>query len=293
MKNKNFAVFILTHERSDNVITYQTLLDSNYTGKIYFIIDNEDSQIEKYKSNFGAENVIVFDKKAIAQRLDEGNNFNDRRAILYARNACFDIAKNLGIVYFIQLDDDYTAFDYRLLVNGKAAVKPIRNLDSIFDKLLDFYKSSDFRSVAFAQGGDFIGGLDNGKDVYRFSKRKCMNTFICSTERPFRFVGNMNEDVNTYTSLGSRGDLFLTIPFVSITQKTTQKQAGGITDFYLRFGTYSKSFTSVMMQPSSVKVSMMRSSNPRLHHKIMWENTVPKIIQKKYKKLKLDFSKKI
>ena len=29
------------------------------------------------------------------------------RAIVYARNACFDLAKDLGITYFIQLDDDY------------------------------------------------------------------------------------------------------------------------------------------------------------------------------------------
>ena len=42
----NFAVFILTHGRPDNVITIKTLRQSGYTGKVYFIIDNEDKKSE-------------------------------------------------------------------------------------------------------------------------------------------------------------------------------------------------------------------------------------------------------
>jgi hypothetical protein len=53
---------------------------------------------------------------------------------------------------------------------------------------------------------------------------------------------------------------------------------------YLRFGTYCKAFTTVMMQPSSVKVSMMNSKNPRIHHSIKWVNTTPMILDEKYKK---------
>lgn len=52
-RNKdNFAAFILTHGRPDNVITYQTLKKSGYTGKIYFIIDNEDKRGDEYRSTF-------------------------------------------------------------------------------------------------------------------------------------------------------------------------------------------------------------------------------------------------
>jgi hypothetical protein len=98
------------------------------------------------------------------------------------------------------------------------------------------------------------------------------------------FIGAMNEDVNTYTSIGSRGYLFGTIPMISLVQKATQSQGNGITDLYLKYGTYCKAFTSVMMQPSSVKVSMMHSNNPRIHHSIKWINTTPMIISEKYKK---------
>ncbi len=287
MENKDFAVFILTHGRPDNVITLNTLKKCGYTGKVYFIVDNEDKTINKYIKNFGTENVKVFDKKYYADQVDEGNNFDERRTITMARNACFDIAEQIGVTYFIELDDDYTAFDFRIDTNStenRGDIKLIKNIDNVFNLLLNYYMSADFKAIAFAQGGDFIGGINNGKESYRFSKRKCMNSFICSTKRRFQFIGAMNEDVNTYTSTGCRGNLFFTIPFVSLTQKQTQTQKGGITDMYLLYGTYCKGFTTTMMHPSGVKVAMMNSNNPRIHHTISWINTVPCIIDEKHKK---------
>ena len=111
-----------------------------------------------------------------------------------------------------------------------------------------------------------------------------MNSFICCTDREFQFVGSINEDVNTYTSLGSRGNIFFTFTNLQLDQKDTQSNNGGMTDEYALTGTYVKSFHSVLMQPSSVKVSMMNSNNPRLHHSIKWVNTVPMIINENFKK---------
>ena len=287
MENKDFAVFILTHGRPNNIKTLATLNKCGYTGRIYFIVDNEDKTINEYVANFG-DNVKVFDKKAMANQVDEGNNFDERRTITHARNACFDIAKELGITYFIQLDDDYTAFHFRFLNKdrNKLLFNNVPDLDFVLDTYLKFYKSTNFKSVAFAQGGDFIGGATGSNpNVFKSPlSRKCMNSFICSTERPFQFVGAMNEDVNTYTTLGSRGDLFGTAPLCSLVQAATQSQKSGITDMYLRYGTYCKAFTTVMMHPSSVKVSMLNSNNPRIHHNIKWLNTTPVIIHQKHKK---------
>jgi hypothetical protein len=248
----------------------------NYTGKVFFIVDDEDKTVEQYKTNFGNERVIIFNKKEIAETVDEGNNFDNRKVILHARNACFKIAKQLGITYFIQLDDDYYEFIYKF--KGSKGQVMIKDIDKVFTMLLEFYKSTQCTSIAFAQTGDFIGGIDNGKGVYRFNKRKCMNSFICSTEREFKFVGSLNEDVNTYTLLASRGALFLTIPVIAINQKDTQTQKGGMTDAYLLSGTYIKSFTTVLMQPSSVCISMMNANHKRIHHSISWKHTVPQII---------------
>ena len=271
MRNKDFAVFILTHGRSGNIITLRTLERHGYTGRIYYIVDNEDKDALGYFFKIGMGNVITFNKKEYAEKVDEGNNFNNRKVILHARNACFDIAKKLKIKYFIQLDDDYGCFIFRInhkkeYPTGKFMIRG--RIDQIFDILLDFYKSINAKSIAISQGGDWIGG--GGIDtVYKF-KRKAMNSFICSTDRPFKFIGSINEDVNTYVTLGSRGELFFTISFVSLTQAQTQSQESGMTDWYKRFGTYAKSFSTVMMHPSYVSVAMMQSKNKRLHHQISW-----------------------
>lgn len=111
-----------------------------------------------------------------------------------------------------------------------------------------------------------------------------MNSFFCSTERPFKFMGRINEDVNAYTLLGSTGDLFLTIPNVSLKQTDTQSNDGGLTDIYLDQGTYVKSFYSVMFCPSSVKVGMLNTERSRLHHRVSWNNAIPVILNEKYKK---------
>jgi len=278
-----FCVFILTHGRPDDVVTLRTLGRCNYSGRIYLVVDDEDATVDRYRQNFGAERVIVFHKKAEADDCDEGNNFDERRTITMARNACFSIAERLGVTHFLELDDDYTDFRFKTIeTNGKMFW--VKNIERIIIGLVRFYDESNCLSVAIAQCGDFIGGIDNGVRTYRFSKRKCMNSFLCSTLRPFKFVGAMTEDVNTYMTLGGRGQLFFTIPFAALNQKTTQSQSGGITEMYQRFGTYCKAFTTLMMMPSAVSVGMMRSTNPRLHHSINWGCAVPCIVPERYRK---------
>jgi hypothetical protein len=279
-----FAIFILTHGRPNNVLTYRSLAACDYTGKLFFVLDDQDKTADEYREKYGSDRVVVFDKEAQAAKCDSGNNFGVRKTILMARNACFQIAESLGITHFLQLDDDYEYFLYKTLHEGKAYERRIRNLDSIICRVLEFYDECGATSIAFAQNGDFIGGIENDSGAYRFERRKCMNSFFCSTKRPFSFLGIMNEDVSAYTSLGSRGVLFLTIPNVSIKQPTTQSQSGGVTETYKLMGTYCKSFLSVMMMPSSVRVAMMQSKNPRLHHSINWATTVPQIISEKYRK---------
>lgn len=282
----DFAIFILTHGRPTNIKTMATLKECGYTGRLYLVVDDEDKTLDKYIANFGKERVVVFNKKEMADQVDEGNNFDERRTITHARNACFKIAKDLGIKYFMELDDDYISFEYRYVsrCGEKLKVHYVSNLDAVLGLYLEFYKATGFSSLAFAQGGDFIGGVENKYATKKPLIRKCMNSFICSTDRPFQFIGAMNEDVNTYVTLGSRGVLFGTIPMISLVQTATQSQKHGITDMYLRFGTYCKAFTTVMMHPSSVRISMMNTSNPRIHHLIKWQNTTPMIVSEQYRK---------
>lgn len=285
MKHKSFVVFILSHGRAGNVKTLKTLKKAGYTGKTIIVIDNEDELEEDYKRIYGENNVVVFDKLDISRRYDTMDNFDERRTIFYARNACFEIAEKLGYEYFLELDDDYNSFEYRLVENERLVVRPVKNIEALFDEMLDFLDVSGAVTVAFAQGGDLIGGKDNARFKAKII-RKAMNSFFCRTDRKFEFIGRVNEDVNTYCLMGTQGKLLLTYTDVALTQTQTQGQKGGMSEQYLDSGTYLKSFYTTMCCPSCVTIGMMGGSKNgmRLHHMIHWNNCTPKILSEKYKK---------
>ncbi len=285
MRDPNsFAVFILTHGRPHDVVTYDAMRQAGYTGDIFIIIDNEDKQADGYRKVFGDKYVKQFDKAAIGQTFDICDTRTDRRATVFARNASFEIAKQLGLDYYIQMDDDYKAFLYRFIQDPThLGSTPIRSLDAIFQAMIKFMEASNAVSVAMSQGGDFLGGTES-QAARKPLLRKCMNSWLFRTDRPAQFVGRMNDDVNTYIMGGMRGDLFFTCSQVMLTALPTQKVKGGMTEIYLDSGTYMKSMYTVMMAPSCVKVRSMGKTNRRLHHSVKWDNAVPKILSDKHRK---------
>ena len=136
MKHNDFAVFILSHGRAKNVKTLKALDKSNYDGKTYIICDNEDDQLEEYKK-LGKE-VIVFNKIEEMKYTDTEDNFKDHRLVVYARNKCHDIAKELGLKYFLVLDDDYSEICFRYVDGKKLRAKKCDNANKLFDAMLDF-----------------------------------------------------------------------------------------------------------------------------------------------------------
>lgn len=282
---EDFVVFILTHGRADNVKTSATLEKCGYRGPIIYVIDDEDAQGQRYIERFGRENVEIFNKDEIAKTFDRGDNFGKKGAIIFARNVCFEIARRRGYKYFIELDDDYTAFAYQFDADLNFKYTEIRDIEKVWSIMLEYYKNTPrLTTIAMAQGGDFIGG-GSGTLGRCKPKRKAMNSFICSVDRPFTFVGTINEDVNTYTVEGRRGMLFLTTPVVRLQQAQTQASRGGMTELYLDSGTYVKSFYSVMYTPSAVKVACMGgNAEHRLHHSVAWNNCAPKILREGVRK---------
>lgn len=279
----DFCALILTHGRPDRVLTLRTLERSGYTGPVFLVVDDEDKTLPEYRERYG-DQVRVFSKSDIAARFDEADNFDDRRSIFYARNASFEIARELGFTRFIQLDDDYTAFSFRAGPAQEYGTWNITCLDEVFGLLLEYFDAIPAASLCFCQGGDFIGGLGNGAVENVTFKRKAMNTFICSTERPFAFVGRVNEDVNTYVAGGRRGLLFITLMGVQIVQLNTQTNSGGMTELYLDGGTYLKSFYTIMFAPSCVSITEMGEVNRRIHHRVDWQTAVPVILREEHRK---------
>lgn len=273
---------ILTHGRAGRVVTDRTLTKSGFTGPVHYVIDDEDDQADKYRTLYGEDKVHVFSKDDEEALFDPGDLSTDRGTIVYARNASQRIARSLGWDYLWQLDDDYTAFHYRYPKGTKLAYTDVRSLDNVLRYLQRFMEDTGALTVALGQGGDLIGGMN--LNMRKGLLRKAMNSFLISTARPVAFVGRINEDVNTYVSLGNRGELLFTVMDATLVQKQTQSNAGGMTDTYLDSGTYIKSFHTVMRNPSSVKIGMMNATHRRIHHEIDWRRTVPCILSETLRK---------
>lgn len=283
----DFGTFILTHGRPNEVsITMKALAKARYTGKWWLVLDDGDPTIEEYRARWGDHRVLTFHKDDTAQDLaDNGGSHRSRGVIVYARNAVERLAQQLNLRYYLQLDDDYTYFAHRHVPPGtsKLSYAYATDLDAVLEAYVDLLEETGALTVAFAQGGDFLGGLA-GASWQQVVKRKAMNTFISRVGRPIGFVGRLNEDVNTYVWRGSQGELFFTTTRFAIDQTQTQKASGGMSGAYADTGTYVKSFYTLLFCPSAVKLTTMGHTARRVHHQVRWNNAVPKIVSGSYRK---------
>lgn len=280
----DFGILIMSYGRPDNVKTLESLLKCNYTGKWFVIVGDDDPTVEQYKAKFG-DKCIVFNKGDYVQKCDR-MGLKITKVIMFARNACFDIAERLGLKYFQQFDDDYNcfgfAFDNKLDYLRKR--KWIKSYDTIAENMVAFFEKTPPAciAIAFAQGGDFIGGESYAN--WSFGKlRKSMNSWLCSTERRFEFKGVMNEDVNAYTLHQSTGLFCLNLMQLRLQQPVTQT-TGGMTAIYKQYGTHVKSFLSVMLNPSFVKIGALIDHDRRIHHNINWRRCAAKIVRVSHRK---------
>ena len=294
MVRDSFATFMLSHGRVDNFITLKTLQNAGYTGKWYILLDDEDEQIDKYKEKFGEDHIKIFSKKETEKDFDIMDNFDGNKVIVYARNALNKIAKEMGLEYFWELEDDYGEMNARIPIGNHLPIIQIRDLDSVIEAFLDYLDKTNCKTIAWAQTGEMMGGL-NGNIWKQKVKRKAMNTFFFKVDNApttpgDRFIGRMNDDVNWYIDAGKRGEVILQTALVTLTQEETQQSKSGNTIAYRGMGTYVKSFYSILTRPDCVKISILFSSHsgsnifPRIHHKIDWEKCVPKIVSDRFKK---------
>lgn len=285
----DFAIFILSHGRANKVHTVKLLERVNYTGKWYIVIDNEDKQAEDYYKNFGHDKVIMFNKEEIGKTFDIMDNFGGRGVITFARNAVNIIAKEMGLKYFLEFEDDYTELKQRYIKeDGTFSAKWVGDFDAVCEEYINFLEETGIYTVCFAQQGDFIGGITSSMWEEQV-KRKVMNSFFIKVDNPVNFYGRFNDDVNMYVQEGKLGKVMLTTRDIMLHQMTTQQNSGGITEAYQKYGTYVKSFYSVMLNPSCTKISTLGESvkefsHMRYHHAVYWATAVPKIISSKFRK---------
>ena len=296
---RKYCIFIISYKRADfcRRNTFRILNSFNHKAPVFIVCSDDDPTLEEYYRIYGKDNVIVFSKMDIQKRyrIDLSDCYHGKSnkwiSTVWVRTAQFEIARQKGFEYFLTLDDDYLLFGTKIIIedNGKKKLREINNpfrfidFDVVSEYMFRILDSQKFMScVSFAQNGDFMGGIShNFIQTYKF---KAMNFIYGTTKKMFRYIGRMNEDVNKYLVDNNIGKLSMMLTDISLKQVNTQKTSGGMTDIYKNFGTYMKSFYSVIHNPSAVKINALggTSETYRIHHIINYDRSVPKILNERY-----------
>ena len=278
MKNSNFVVFIISHERADNLATYRTLKKAGYTGEIKIVVDDEDEQLNEYQKLFGDE-LIVFSKLDMLKRCDTMDNFNIMTSALYARNFVFEYADAHNIEIFAMADDDVEGLYHRYSLDyKKMKKKPITNLDGVFIQFIELLKVKSIDAVAFANDGIYFGGT-NGK--FKEGYGRTINQFMMFKSSNLRFSGTRNEDMNICVRFGKVGSIFMELYNVCVDTPARSTNKGGLHSDYAVAGEYVANFYSLIAAPNCFALDM-KKTGARLRR----NNTafVPLIIDERFKK---------
>ena len=275
----DFCIFILCHEAPNDVKTVQTLEKAGNLYPWFIVVDSEDRELYNYEKIFG-DKVLVFNKSWYANTTDVMDQSKSLSSPVFARNACFDMAKYLGYRFFLVLDDDVTNIRYKM----KEKSLKITRITEVFTAFVSFLEKTPFTSIAFSQGGEHFNSKKKDKEWKKTISFKCMNSWFCQTDKPIKFMARINDDITTYINYFRKGHLFLTVMNILLDQYTTQQKDRGLTDVYRKLGTYQKSFYTTMVSPSCNRITYLPTKNGRIHHRIISRRIIPRIIREKYKK---------
>ena len=273
----DFAIFILSHGRAKQQTTLNAIQRAGYTGRYYFIVDDLDSDLALYQELYG-DNVIVFDKELWAEQTDTVTSTGELRSVVFARNACYEIAERLGLKFFAEFDDDLESFSIRYEDSGSLKGRAVTRLDDVIEAMIAFQEASGAVSVGFESSGGLIGGLQG-----RFSRGVLNNlhqAFILRTDKRIEFKGILNENSIANEWCNTTGRLALEICQLVQSCPVRSKNTGGLRALYEANSEYVRAFYSVIAFPNVLSIAE-RSGNITLLRK---PNSVVKIISERWKK---------
>lgn len=273
----NFAVYIISHERADRVETYKTLRDSGYTGQIYVVVDNEDSQLRVYQNRFGLD-VLVFNKQIYINESDTLEIEHRRASALYVRNAVEFIAKESGYDAFVVMDDDITNLRFRWIEGSTYKSLRAFNLDYVLKWYCEYLCTCDIATLSFEHCMFYLGGVSDDKIS---NERWTYQIHFRNTKFPVDWISVINEDIITEISTAIRGYIWWSLPHVVFDAVAMNEENGGVKETYDSMSSYERAFLSVISQPSCCKVGYSHGKIRILQDK---KSSYPMIIGSRYNK---------
>lgn len=284
MGNYSYTVFIISHGSPSVCKTLDVLKSMNFNSEYFIVIDDEDSSIEEYKSNYN--NLLIFEKRKYIEETETIMHPKNSCSAVYVKNFIEDYCQLNHIKAFIIIDDDMKKLRYRYLENDKLKSCDIININSIFSEYVKYMIESDIDGLCFGMHTMYMN------KVLEPNRRRFMsNIYFRNGKRKLNWVSQIYDDLNTCVYYSNYGHVYLMLPQIQMEFEPQYFQIqnmnknnfknGGLTDLYNGYDSFKRAFLTTIIQPSSAK--------PFLHKNVFLmslsnDNTFPKIISHNYKK---------
>lgn len=273
----DFAVFIISHERVDRVESYTTLRNAGYTGKIYVVVDNEDTQLRRYLNSF--INVLVYNKQLKINSTDTLTDKESRSSAVFARNAVEFYAKHLKLDAFAVFDDDITNLRLRWEEDGSYKSRKLcSGLDDVMSWYAQYLIDSDIATLSFENCMFYVGGVDNNKIA---NERWTYQIHIRNTKFPVDWHSIINEDIITEISTAVRGYIWWSLPHIVYEAVAMNDKEGGNKANYDKFSEFRRAMFATVANPSSCLPGYSHGKLRIIQNK---KASYPMIVSSRYKK---------
>ena len=278
----NPTVFILTHGRPNSQLTLKMLRGYNYSGKIYLLLDDTDKTIQQYIDNYGAENIIIFNKNHYINSVETVTNKPKYACILYAKAAVEDIAQSMGLKSFVIADDDLTNIRVRYPSNGKLVSKKIGDkFNEVMAQLNSLMLKGNISAISPLYTSFFISGVSALSPKHIDGARFTYIFVLRNSAHKVNWLADYGEDNITAFEENKRGYLQLGMPYLQEDSVSpTVRLEGGMSETYST-DTFALCMRCIVVEPAYFSTQWY---NGKYVPRIKRNNSLPKIISGRYKK---------
>tara|TARA_R110000787_G_scaffold74453_1_gene165486 strand:- start:1611 stop:2513 length:903 start_codon:yes stop_codon:yes gene_type:complete len=274
-------IFIPSYHRANNVKTAKYFIKKGYDPKkIHVFLDDETDdtkQYEKAMNDLGC-NLHVFDMNESRQRYDYVHLPSmSRRSAGQSRNQFYDIADELGIKFYIAIDDDTNTYESKPfgVYNGVANLEQITK---VFEGVREMMQRRRIGMFGLSQTGDSFT-VPNTKVL----RHKVMNTTFVDTRFIYRGEkGIQDNDTSQFVHIMNEGYFTGSLASGLVLNQTESATAkGGLTDLYNENKLLNKSLVVPIQFPSLCYAQRQVKNGGRLHHRISNRHLMPRLMKGK------------
>jgi len=272
-------IFIPSYHRADNLKTVNYYKRIGWhMDNIHVVIDSETDDIPDYK--YQAErtgfNLHIFNMQEARKRYDYVHRpSQSRRSAGQARNQFYDIAKSLGIDFFMIQDDDTQGYQNKKL--GKyLGMSSSDDVNAVFEGIKNFMLKRKIGVFGVSQTGDFFGGTNK-----KLLRNKVMNTTFVNTAYVYRGErGVQDDDTSQFVTIMNEGLFTGSIGDGLVLQQTQSATAsGGLTELYNECKLLNKALVCPIQFPSAICANKQEKNGGRIHHQIRHKYLAPRLLK--------------